>query len=107
MATKEKKTELTVKFEYLELLSYMGSTLVMSFGAFGYYYFESVIPYFFVNHVIISLADLYSPHYLRNHNPEEQRAREKDWRFLIPLYSFTLAFVIEEYFLYHYIYNVF
>lgn len=53
------------------------------------------------------MLDLYAPKYLKNHNDNEQSIREKDVRFLIPLYLAFITYWIELYFVFQFMAYVF
>ena len=48
-------------------------------------------------YIILPFIDIYLPPYLKNHSEKEQIIRERDWRFLIPLYSLFVCHWIELY----------
>ena len=97
MAQGKTKSEVSVKFEWLELAGYMSESCLILFHAWTLYTFKSQAPYFLLTYVLMPLIDISVPHYLKNHSQKEQLAREKDSRFLIPLYALFLAHWIELY----------
>lgn len=68
--------------------------------ALALYYLRSIIAYFLFVYVILPFIELKVPHYIKNHNENEQRIREKDNRFLIPLYFLLFAYIVDIYCLY-------
>ena len=98
MAEGKRVKDVSLRFDWLELAGYMSQSCMILFHAWTLYTFKTQVPYFFLVFVLLPLIDIYVPHYLRNHSDNEQRKREKDARFLIPLYALFFANWVELYF---------
>ena len=94
------KNEVLLKFDWIELAGYAAPSFLVLLHSWTLYSLRSCLPYFFLIHVIFTLIDLYAPKYTKNHTENEQRLRERDPRFLIPLYTFFVAHWIQTYFIF-------
>ncbi len=92
---KSSRKELALPFECLEFAGYFSPCVLSLLNSYLLHYHRTALPFFFVIHVLVTLADLYSPRYVKNHSPEDQRTRMKDPRFLLPIYSFLLVYLLE------------
>ena len=94
------KSEVVLKFDWIELGGYLGPSFLVLLRAWTLYNLRSCLPYFFLIYAIFPIIEIYAPKYMKNHTENEQRVREKDDRFLIPLYTFFVAHWIETYFVF-------
>ena len=98
MAGKSKSSEVVIlKFDWLELCEYLLPSMLGLLRVFILHTLHSNMPYFFLLYVGLPVLDIYAPKYTKNHSVEEQRVREKDTRFLIPLYVYFCVHWIEYY----------
>ena len=96
------KSEVVLKFDWLELGGYMIPTFLDLFRVWTLSSLKSAESFFFLIYVIFPLLELYGPKYSKNHSDNEQRIREKDNRFLIPLYMFFVLHWVETYYIFEF-----
>ena len=92
-----KSKPLNVHFEVLEYLSYFSPILIRFLLISSFELTNSMIPYMLLIKVILPFLDYIVPLDMRNRSPEEQDQLEKDWRYLVPLYTFILIEVYLNY----------
>ena len=83
-----KNKTVNVHFELVEYLSYFGPVLVRFLLIWSFEMTHSIIPYMLFIKVVLPLLDYIVPLDTRNRPPEEQDQLEKDWRYLLPLYTY-------------------
>ena len=62
------KSEVVLKFDWLELASYMSPTVMVLFHSWTLYALRSVEVYFFLIYILFPLIELYGPKYSKNHS---------------------------------------
>ena len=86
-----KAKEIVVHFEVLEYLAYFLPIPIRLFLIWSFDYTHSILPYIYLVKVVIPFIDWLLPLDMRNRSSKEQEALERDWRYLVPLYSSVLV----------------